>query len=60
MGGSDDYFAKGDSDEEIISKMMNHMREVHPEKLENMSEEGMHTLRNTMKANITNVKEKQC
>jgi predicted small metal-binding protein len=53
MGGSDNYFAKGNSDDEVINKMLNHMREAHPEKLENISEERMRTLKNTMKANIT-------
>lgn len=59
MGGSDNYFAKGNSDDEIIGKMLDHMREAHSEKVERLNDEGMRTLTNTMKANITDVKEKQ-
>jgi predicted small metal-binding protein len=41
MGADDEFFAKGNTEEEVMAKMMVHVKEKHPEKMEGMSEEKM-------------------
>jgi len=37
MGIDDGFVAKGETEEEVIDKMMEHIKSEHPEKLESMS-----------------------
>jgi predicted small metal-binding protein len=41
MGGDDGFFAKGKTNEEVIAKMMDHVKKAHPDKMTGMSEEDM-------------------
>lgn len=43
------FMAKGETDEEVMDKMMMHMKEAHPEKMMKMNEEEM---RSSMRSKI--------
>jgi len=49
MGGSDDFMVKGATEEEVMEKMMAHVKEMHPEMLEGKSEEDMMKMKEMMK-----------
>lgn len=49
MGASDDFVAKGDTEEVVMEKMMTHAKEMHPEMLEGKSEEDIMKMKETMK-----------
>jgi predicted small metal-binding protein len=53
MGGSDDFFAKGNTEEEVMSKMMNHVKDKHPEMMEGMDDMKMKEMKEMMKAKMT-------
>jgi predicted small metal-binding protein len=39
MGSGDDFVAKGNTEQEVMDKMMEHVKEMHPGKMEGMSED---------------------
>ena len=49
MGMDDDFVAKGETDEEVIGKMMVHAKEAHADKMAGMSDEEMTKMKETMK-----------
>jgi predicted small metal-binding protein len=49
MGMTDEFVAKGATEEEIMEKMMEHAKEMHPEMLEGKSEEDMMKMKEMMK-----------
>jgi predicted small metal-binding protein len=53
MGGDDDFFAKGSTEEEVMSKMTNHVKEMHPEMMEGISDEKMQEMKKKMKEKMT-------
>jgi predicted small metal-binding protein len=52
MGGSDDFVAKGATEEEIMDKMAVHVKEMHPEMMEGKSNEEMMEMKKMMKMKI--------
>ena len=49
MGGNDDFVAKGMTEEEVMEKMMGHVKEMHPEMMEGKSDEEMMKMKETAK-----------
>jgi predicted small metal-binding protein len=54
MGGSDDFVAKGDTEEAVMEKMNMHVKEMHPEMMEGKSEEDMMKMKEMMKMKMKN------
>lgn len=52
MGANDDFVAKGETEDEVMMKMEQHAREMHPEKMEGMSEEEMTKMKEDMRMKI--------
>lgn len=52
MGGSDDFVAKGATEEEVMEKMQQHIKEMHPEMMEGKSEEEMMKMKEMSKMKI--------
>jgi predicted small metal-binding protein len=52
MGGSDDFVAKGDTEEAVMEKMNMHVKEMHPEMMEGKSEEDMTKMKEMMKTKM--------
>lgn len=54
IGGEDCHFdAKGETKEEVIKKIYEHATEVHPEKLEGMTDEDKEKMNTMMNEKIT-------
>jgi predicted small metal-binding protein len=49
MGGSDDFVAEGQNEQEVMDKMMMHMKEKHAEMMEGKPEEEMMKMKDMMK-----------
>lgn len=49
MGMSDDFVAKGTTEEEVVGKMMAHAKEAHKDMMEGKSEEEMMEMKKMMK-----------
>lgn len=49
MGMSDDFMAKGETEEEVMNKMMEHANLEHKDKMEGKSEEEMMKMKEMMK-----------
>lgn len=49
MGGSDDFVAKGENEQEVMDKMAEHVKVAHPEMMEGKSDEEMMKMKEMMK-----------
>ncbi|MDI6777981.1 MAG: DUF1059 domain-containing protein [Patescibacteria group bacterium] len=49
MGGSDDFVAKGATEDEVMERMKMHVKEMHPEMMEGKSDEDMTKMKEMMK-----------
>jgi predicted small metal-binding protein len=49
MGMSDDFVAKGETEEDVIEKMTEHAKEMHADMMEGKSEEDMMKMKEMMK-----------
>ena len=49
MGMSDDFVAKGETEEEVIGKMSEHAKKMHADMMEGKSEEDMMKMKEMMK-----------
>lgn len=54
MESNDNFIAKGETEREVRNVIMKHIREAHPDKVENLSEDGKTDL--DIKINV-NIKE---
>ena len=52
MGGSDDFVAKGATEEEVMQKMEEHMKGMHADMMEGKSEEEMMKMKEMAKMKI--------
>ncbi|OGI25789.1 MAG: hypothetical protein A3J76_01030 [Candidatus Moranbacteria bacterium RBG_13_45_13] len=52
MGGNDDFVAKGATEEEVMEKMQQHIKEMHPELTEGKSDEEMMKMKEMAKMKI--------
>lgn len=52
MGGSDDFVAKGETEQEVMDMMEKHVKEMHAEMMKGKSEEKMMKLREMAKMKI--------
>jgi predicted small metal-binding protein len=49
MGMSDEFVAKGETEQEVMDKMMEHAKEIHADMVEGKSEEEMMGMKDMMK-----------
>jgi predicted small metal-binding protein len=49
MGGSDDFVAKGETEQEVMDMMEKHVKEMHADMMEGKSEEEMTKMKEEMK-----------
>jgi predicted small metal-binding protein len=54
MGMSDDFVASGETEQEVIDKMMKHAREMHSDMMMSKTKEEMMDMQNAMKMKIRN------
>jgi len=52
IGGNDDFIAKGATVEEVMEKMEAHIKEMHPEMMEGLSEEDIMKMKEMSKMKI--------
>ena len=52
MGGGDDFVAKGETEEEVMQKMEQHMKEMHSDMMEGKSEEEMMKMKDMARMKI--------
>lgn len=52
IGGNDDFVAKGETEDEVMMKMEQHIKEMHPEMMTGMSEEEMMKMKEESKMKI--------
>lgn len=49
MGGSDDFVAQGETEQDVMEKMMMHIEEMHADMMEEKSDEEMMKMKDMMK-----------
>lgn len=52
MGMSDDFVAKGETGDEVVGKMMEHVKMAHKEMMDKMSPVEMEEMKKKMKENM--------